>query len=444
MTEELKEIAAAGVKAAIGAGADQAEACAVGSKEVKVDAEKNTIRSASAIRDWGVSVRAYRRGALGFAFTTSKESIREAGSQAAALATAGQPDPDFRSLPEPQQYSEALGLFDPALAELAPDQVVEWTLGAVEGAEREAPQAKVSASLEVSVRHTAIANSLGVQADSAATYASIWVFAVIRNGDDAGRYHEMDFARRLEDFDPVPVGQKAAHEAKKFLGSRKAPTRLLPVILGPWATHSLLQAIAGAADAESVQRHRSYLAGKRGQRIAASSLSLVDDPFVPAGINSRASDGEGTASTRVALVEEGRLAAYLHNSYTAHKAAEQNTGHARRNGYRAAPFGTGPTNLVPSLGSATSEDIIADTEEGIYINAGGIMPNLVSGALSATVDFGFFVEKGSLSYPVAATMIGGDMLSLLQTIDAISSDYREEPGMILPTIRIARLQVAGA
>jgi predicted Zn-dependent protease len=39
-------------------------------------------------------------------------------------------------------------------------------------------------------------------------------------------------------------------------------------------------------------------------------------------------------------------------------------------------------------------------------------------------------------------MVGGNLLDILQNIDAISSDYREEPGNRMPTLRIRDVQVS--
>jgi predicted Zn-dependent protease len=39
-------------------------------------------------------------------------------------------------------------------------------------------------------------------------------------------------------------------------------------------------------------------------------------------------------------------------------------------------------------------------------------------------------------------MVAGQGLEVLQAIDAISSDYREEPGMVLPTVRVAAMRIA--
>jgi len=58
------------------------------------------------------------------------------------------------------------------------------------------------------------------------------------------------------------------------------------------------------------------------------------------------------------------------------------------------------------------------------------------------VDAGFRIEKGELTYPLKSTMVAGHALEWLRNLDAVSSDYREEPGLILPTVRIPSVRVA--
>jgi hypothetical protein len=40
-------------------------------------------------------------------------------------------------------------------------------------------------------------------------------------------------------------------------------------------------------------------------------------------------------------------------------------------------------------------------------------------------------------------MIGGNLLDLSARLDAISSDYRAEPGRVMPTMRLTWAQVSG-
>ena len=142
------------------------------------------------------------------------------------------------------------------------------------------------------------------------------------------------------------------------------------------------------------------------------------------------------------LIDRGVLTTYLHNSYTANKAGVPNTANARRHGYHGS-VGIGFGNAQVDLGTRTEAELIAEIDEGIYIAWGGLQPEQASGDISATVDFGFKIEKGELAYPISTTMIGSDAFEMLGKISAISSDYREEPGSIVPSLRIDDIQVAG-
>ena len=96
-----------------------------------------------------------------------------------------------------------------------------------------------------------------------------------------------------------------------------------------------------------------------------------------------------------------------------------------------------------SLESQKTE-LIAEVEDGLYISFAALTPDPVSGEVSATVDFGFRIEQGKLAYPVKTAMVGSDASEILGHIDAVSSDYREEPGIIVPSLRIRDIQVIGA
>ena len=136
-------------------------------------------------------------------------------------------------------------------------------------------------------------------------------------------------------------------------------------------------------------------------------------------------------------VEDGVLLTYLHNHYTANKAGEENTGHS-------AGDGIAPTNVNVQLGPRLAQELISEIDDGIYITAGGPHPDATTGDFSSTVDFGFKIENGEAAYPIRNAAIGGSFLELIQGIDEISSDYREEPGRKMPTIRLKSARLAGS
>jgi PmbA protein len=436
-TDDLLKIAEMACEAAISAGAEFADAFAERGRELSVSVEKNEISSSDARTSASVSVRAFVAGGTGWwsASTVAEGVAREAGRQAAELAKAAEPDPDFSSLVSPAPYPTVDRLFDPAVASLGIREVAGWITRNVDSALAVAPDAVVSGDAGTRWREAALANTLGVRAVQRTTSASVSAQVVIRQNGDVGSFYEWDSARNLPDLSPDEIGTKAAREALRYLKSRSAETATLPVIFGPLASRGLLMGLCGAASAEDVQRKRSFLVGKKGEAVASELVTLIDNALIPGGLSSAAFDGDGYPHRPITLVDRGVLQTYLHSNYTAHKSGEENTGHATR-------AGISPSNVCPALGPSTAAEIIAEVDDGIYVALGQPSPDTASGQISALVDAGFRIRRGELTYPLKNTMVAGHALEVLKAIDAISSDYREEPGMIMPTVRVARMRVA--
>ncbi|MBN1459446.1 MAG: TldD/PmbA family protein [Armatimonadetes bacterium] len=435
--DDLLKAAEIACQSALKAGADFADAFVERGRDVAVSVEKNAIDSTGSRMSASISVRAFADGGTGWwsTSTTTEEAARGAGEQAARLARAAEPDPDFVSLVDPQVYPEIEGLYDEALVELTGSQVADWITTCIDEARDVASDGLVSGEAEAYWREGVIANSLGVQAVRRTTRASVYAQVVVRRNGDVGSFYEWDSARRLADLVPAGIGAKAAAEALRYLKSCPVKTATLPVVFGPLAARALFRGLCAAASAEDVQRRRSFLVGLKGERVASEIVTLVDDPLIAGGLSSGRFDDDGFPHRRLTLVEEGVLQTYLHSNYTAHKSGETNTGHATR-------VGIAPTNINPQVGRRTAADIISEVDDGIYVELGQPAPDTASGQISALVDAGFRIEKGELTYPLESTMVAGNALEVLQEIDAISSDYRAEPGLVLPTVRVRSLRVA--
>jgi len=438
-SQELLKSAEIACEAARKAGAEFADAFVERGGDVSVTVEKNAIASSDARGRGAISVRAFVAGGTGWwsASTISEERAREAGQQAAELAKAAEPDPDFVSLVSPAEYPEVDGLYDPAVASLRGPEVAAWITQSIDSARSIAGDSITGGEAEAHWREWALVNSLGVSATQRATRAAIYTQVVIRRNGQVGSFYEWDSARRLIDLVPEQLGAKAAAEALRYLRSRPVKTATVPVVFGPLASRAIFLGLCSAASAEDVQRRRSFLVGRKGEKIASEHVSIVDDPLIDGGLASGAFDGDGFPHQRLTLVDRGVLTTYLHSHYTANKSGEENTGHATR-------VGISPTNIRPGLGEKTAAELISEVEDGIYVVLGSPAPDTASGRVSALVDAGFRIEDGELTYPLESTMVAGDALEMFGNIDAVSSDYREEPGFILPTVRVKALRVASA
>jgi PmbA protein len=373
------------------------------------------------------------------------DSARTASEWAVENARVTRPDPDFKALPGPLTAPTVGGLFDPAVEALEAGELVEIAVRSIDAARALERDVVLNGSAGRAASWTGFANSEGVETLGRDTVVHMSAMAVVkRPGDDVGSFFDYRYSRSLADFDPEGVSRAATEHARRFLGAKRLPTGRMDLVLGPLASHFLFSYGVGMGlNAESIQRDRSCFIGKRGRKIGPDFLTLTDDPLIAGGIRSRPTDAEGTPSRKLVLVRNGVLETYLHNAYTANKGGEENTGHADFHGIRRPPV-ISPTNMIPTLGDRTAKAILRDTKKGIYVDMGFLFPNPATGDISGGVDFGFLVEGGEKVHSVKNTMIGTNIFEVLSHMDAISSDYRQDdPGSILPTVRVRDIQVAG-
>jgi PmbA protein len=439
-TDYYLDLCADCVKKAVRLGAEWCDVDAGTSRDISVTIEKSGIKAADAGQGEDLAIRCFVRGGMGYAAVSGRDTgdIGEAVARAVALAREATPDPDFKRLPEPEDAPEVEGLFDDAVAGMSVEDVVRIAAANLEAGRAAEPGVLLSGSIGLTVGEGALASSTGVAVTARGTSIEGVIEALIRRGEDTGYYYEFDFGRHRADCRLEAVAEAAVAGARRFLGARRISSGRRTVVLGPLASYGFLGALVSAANAESIQRGRGYLCGKLGQAIASPHLTIVDDALVPRGLKSGAHDGEGTRHRPLAVIERGVLASLLHNSYTAGKAGAASTGHGTHGG------GISPTNLRPALGARPAADLLREVAEGIYLESGEIRPDPASGDVSASIDFGFYVKDGRVQYPVESAMLGGSVLDWLPRLDAVSSDAREEPGLLMPTLRIQDVQVAGA
>jgi len=428
------------VEKAVRLGAEWCDVAAGTGRDISVEIEKSGIKTADAGQGEDVAIRVYAKGGMGYATVSGcdRRDIDDAVQRAVALAKEATPDPDFKCLPEPQPRPEVEGLFDEAVAGLGVEEVVRIAVANIEAGKAMEPDANLSGHVALAVGAGALASSTGVALASRATDISAHVSALLKRDGDTGYFYEFDFGRHLADCRLERVAESAVEGARRFLGAKRITSRRMTLVLGPLASYGFLSQLVAAASAESIQRGRSYLCDRLGKPIAAPCLTLVDDGLVPRGMHSGAHDGEGTRRRPLTVIQDGRLASLLHNSYTAGKAGVESTGHGTH------ACGISPTNLRPVLGSKTAAEILREVTDGIYLESGEIRPDPASGDISASIDFGFLVKDGHIVHPVENAMLGGSIFDLLEHLDAVSSDARTEPGILMPTLRIQDVQIAGA
>ena len=289
----------------------------------------------------------------------------------------------------------------------------------------------------------AIVLSSGFRATYKGSYQSLYVVPVAADeGGKNRRGYHYSARRYLADLDPpAEVGKEAARRTLRKLGARTVPTCEVPVVFDPDAARSILGMLAGCIMGSSIWRKSSYLVGREGTRVASDLVNVVDDPLMPRAPGSRPFDGEGLASRRNVVVEKGILKTYLCDSYSARKLSRESTASAARGG--GAGVGPSTTNFILQPGTDSNEAIVKGTPRGLYVTEMmGFGFNAVTGDFSRGAS-GFWIENGELAYPVSEVTISLNVDQLWQTLDAVGSDLDLRTSTASPTIRVARMTVAG-
>jgi PmbA protein len=249
-------------------------------------------------------------------------------------------------------------------------------------------------------------------------------------------------ARRLADLEPAEaVGRRAAERALRRLGARRVRTQEVPVLFDPVTAPSLLSHLAACANGYAVYRETSFVADRLGECVASELVTVVDDGRLPGRLGSRPFDGEGLPTRRTTLLRRGRLESWLLDAYSARKLGMAPTGSAAR-GPASAPS-VAPTNLWLEPGSGTLEDLVASTPRGLLVTelfGMGFQP--VTGDYSRGAA-GLWIEGGEIVHPVEEVTIAGNLGDMLAAIDAVAADLVWLGRVASPSLRVARMTVAG-
>ena len=354
---------------------------------------------------------------------------------------------EHSGLPEPQALAKDvpdLDLWDAEGHGLSVEEKIERARRAEAAALAADPRVTNSEGAEFYDRQArvAYASSGGF---GGAFRVSAFALSVTPVAIDDGRM-ERDYwytsARKLADLEsPEQVGREAARRATRRLGARKGSTTEVPVVFDPETAASVVRALAVAASGPSLYRGTSFLVGRRGTVLAAPSVTIVDDPLLRGGLGSRPFDGEGLPSRRTVLVDQGVLASYLLDTYSARKLGLEATGHAAREGGGGVTVGF--TNLYLEPGPHTPDEIIRSVERGLYVTELiGFGVNFVTGDYSRGA-VGHWIEGGELAYPVEEITIAGNLGQMLRDIEMIGCDLQLRDQSAAPTLKVARMTVGG-
>jgi len=437
--ESMKEII---VRAAKDAGLNEYELFYGAEEDMSVGTLKSEIDTFSSGNGQSIDFRCKVNGKMGYASTElfTEEELTELVTRAMENAKSIESEDEVDIFPGSPKYEtieekpipvpNAAQMTDVALAlqnklYSLSDKVADGTRSSVSCATAE----------------TCMYNSYGLELTSRIGLQYGVVSVNVKDGEEAAAGFEVAEGATMEELGEI--ADHAVAEALSKLGAGLVETGHYPIVICGKQMRGLLSTFASIFSSKDAQKGLSLLAGKEGTKIAADCVTIMDDPFRKGSIQA-AFDGEGVATARKCVVENGTLNTLLYNLSTAKKAGRESTGNgARHNGIRYF-------NFYLAAGEYTEEELLNKANGGIYVTE---IKGLHAGANATTGDFsiesaGFMIEDGKLGCPVKSFTIAGNFFDLLKNIAALGNDVKfgisGGPTMFgAPDVLIPDMSVAG-
>ena len=404
----------------------------------------------------GIGVRVVLDGAggegnrVGFAWAGSLEPgvVDAVLDDARDNATYATPDPHV-ALAAPDGVAPAeLDLWDPSFSSVSTDEKVRMALELERAARAADPRVRQvdsadygDASVEV-----ALASTTGISAATRRTSAYVSVSVIAGDGNESQTGSGFSVGRSATSLDLARAGEDAVERAVRLLGAGKVRSGRFTVVFDPRVVSTLLSVVSSALSGEAVVKGRSFFAGRLGEEVAGSRVTLVDDPTDPRAFGAAAFDGEGLACRRNVLIEGGVLKKFVYDSVSARRAGTASTGSAVRGGYAGTP-GAGCRALALSPGHHDQAGILAAVGEGLFVQSvtgvhSGVNP--VSGDFSVGAE-GLMIRTGELAEPVREVTVASTLQRMLRSVLHIGSDVEWLPGTAAgQTLAIGDMQLSGS
>jgi TldD protein len=173
----------------------------------------------------------------------------------------------------------------------------------------------------------------------------------------------------------VDEAPRVAQEAAALVRADPCPSGLTTVVLdGDQVALQVHESVGHPTELDRVYGTEASYAGtsflKPGDlgslRYGSEHMNITADPTTPGGLGSFAFDDEGVPAASTPVVEAGRLTGFLTSRETAARIGAGNGGSMRADGWNRMPL-VRMTNLHIEPGRGTLEDILADVDDGIYM-----------------------------------------------------------------------------
>ncbi|MFG1482711.1 TldD/PmbA family protein [Halobacteriovorax sp. HFRX-2_2] len=427
-------------------GIDNVDVIISGSESFSLKAEQGELSEYKKSNTGALGVRVIKDQRVGLSFTEdlSDEAIRT------TLYNASQ-NSKFSKVDEYQTIQEGITLDDAnpaANIEHAPDanEMIEKSLYLESEVRRrdENCQSAPYNGIAEGVSNFAIGNSRGVLCTHQSKAYTAYTSALVKKGDKNAMHYFADTKRDFRELDYDKVINTSLEVANNFIDASQIKTGDYDVNFEIDLFDNILSSFMLLFSARAAIDKSNPWRDKLGEMVADSRLTFKDDPFFAGGYSVCPFDGEGKKKQVNTLLENGKLAQFLHNSATAKELGLENNFCATR-GAKSA-LGATTSNFIIEAGTNTQDEFNSRryveilTAQGLH---SGIRP--ISGEFSLGVS-GRVWNNGEIEGYFKDVTVSGNFFKMLSEIELIGDkiESSSDHSLFTPKILFKDLMIAGS
>lgn len=387
----MKDLAQLALDTAKSSGAEYADVRVVRYLRQNLRTEDRRVAGISDSEDIGLGVRVICQGAWGFAGTSNltREEAMRVAVQAVEIARAS-----ATTLRKPVQWTP-----EPAHVESfrTPYAIDPFTVGMSEKMNlllqineellRNAGVSKAQGFMTLRKDERIYLSTDGSDLSSEVVTTGVGYEATaVGNGDARSRSY-MPPPRTLgyENIDAADLlanAPRTAEEAVEHLSAPEGPVGDIDLILDPQnLSLTIHESVGHATELDRALGYEESLAGRsfatpeklRSLRYGSDVVNFVADNTLPGGLATHGFDDDGVVGQRWHIVEDGLFVGYSTGREVACEIGlERSVGGCRADHWGSIPIVRIPNlSLMPGRNPLTLDELIADTEDGIYIEGRG-------------------------------------------------------------------------
>jgi predicted Zn-dependent protease len=394
--------------------ADECEINLSGDKRGNLRYARNEVSTSGAQINQNLVVQSSFGKKVGVATTNefTEEAFEKVVRQSEELARLAPENPEYMGVLSPQQYKKSSGFFD-STANVTPDFRAEAVAKSL--ALSRTQNLAAAGFWEDQHGYSAMLNSKQLFAYYPSTNVNFSL--TVRTPDGTGSGYVARGYSDVSKLDIEAATKIAIQKSTGSLGAKALEPGKYTVILEPTAAAVLLENIFFNMDARSADEGRSFLSKqggktKLGEKIVDERVNIYSDPTHP-DLPSAPWAGDGQPMEKVNWIEKGVVKNMAYSRYWAEK-----------KGTKALPF---PNNMIMAGGTATLEEMIASTKQGIlvtklwYIREVDPQTLLLTGL---TRDGTFYIENGKIKHPVKNFRFNESPVIMLNNLETLGKPVR--------------------